>query len=161
MLRFSLAVLVSVAVAVSLAGCSGPADSGPARVAVSGTVTYNGSPVEGASVTFSPQDKGGLAAAGTTDAQGHFKLTTINADDGAVPGSYAVMISKTEGEAASGETQTEEEAYKQAFPGNQPAAESKAKDLLPAKYKDKATSGLTATVAESGKNDFTFELKDE
>lgn len=35
-----------------------------------------------------------------------------------------------------------------------------AQELLPAKYKNPATSGLTAKIAKDTKNEFTFELKD-
>ena len=157
MLRFSLSVLVCVVMVAGLVGC----DGGAGTVDVSGTVTYKGKPVEGASVIFAPTDSGGKSAAGTTDAQGHFTLTTLEAGDGAVPGAYAVTISKVEGGAAAGGTQTEEEAYESAFPGSDTEEAAEAKDLLPAKYKTAATSKLTATVEASGENDFPFELKDE
>jgi uncharacterized protein DUF6795 len=158
MLRFSLCVLACVALVVGLAGCGTTSDIGAASV--SGTVTYNGSPVEGATVSFVPTDDAGKMAAGTTDAQGKFTLTTVQAGDGAVPGAYQVAVSKIEGGAAAGETQTEEEAYAQAFPGSSPEKAPEVKDLLPAKYKDASKSGLTATVESGGGNDFPFELKD-
>jgi len=160
MLRFSLSVLVCVVMVAGLVGCDGGGGAG--TVAISGTVTYNGSPVEGASVVFAPTDSSGKTAAGTTDAQGNFTLTTIEAGDGAMPGVYTVTITKVEGGAAPGETQTEEEAYESAFPGSGTAAEpAEVKDLLPGKYKTAATSELTATVEAGGRNKFTFELKDE
>lgn len=161
MLRFSLSVLVCVVMVAGLVGCDGGGGAGTATV--SGTVTYNGSPVEGASVVFAPTDSSGKTAAGTTDAQGNFTLTTVEAGDGAVPGAYGVTVTKLEGGAAPGETLTEEEAYARHFPGSGTAAAQPAevKDLLPPKYKTAATSELTATVEAGGRNKFTFELKDE
>ena len=159
MLRFSLSLLVCVAVMVALTGCAPTNDVGAAKV--TGAVTYNGNPVEGATVSFVPSGEGGKMAAGTTDAQGKFTLTTVQAGDGAVPGAYQVAISKVEGSASSGEIQTEEEARAAAMPGSPgPVAVKEAKDLLPAIYKDSAKSGLTAEVTDSGPNNFTFDLTD-
>ncbi len=160
MFRISVCVLVCAAVAVALAGCNSP--GGVGATDVSGTVTYNGAPVEGATVSFVPTGDSGKVAAGTTDAQGKFSLTTVQPGDGAIPGAYQVAISKVEGAASSGGQQTEEEARQAAMPksGTAPAPAPEAKDLLPVKYKDATKSGLTADVQSGGKNDFTFDLKD-
>ena len=90
--------LCLVAVVVSLAGCgeSEPADR-LARVPATATVTYNGSPVEGAKVTFYPAGEGGKGAFGRTDSTGLAKLSTYDVEDGAVPGKYTVTVFKTEG----------------------------------------------------------------
>jgi hypothetical protein len=165
MLRFNLSMLVCVVMVAGLVGCGAGGGTDVGAVAVSGTVTYNGSPVEGATVVFAPTGTDGKSAAGTTDAQGHFTLTTVEAGDGAVPGAYGVTVTKSEGGAAPGGTQTEEEAYASGFPEGDGATATPAgpeiKDILPAKYKVAETSGLTATVEASGGGDFTFELKDE
>lgn len=121
--------------------------------AVTGTVTHNGTPVEGATVTFSPTGEG-RAASGITDAEGRFKLTTLAADDGAMPGVYSVAISKTSVQGAM--TVEESEAYLQKH--NQAPPAPVTKELLPVKYKNPAQSGLSATVNEGGENDFTFDL---
>jgi hypothetical protein len=130
----------------------------------------DGKAIEGAQVVFQPKT-GGQAASGTTDAQGKFQLTTFNPQDGAVVGSYAVTISKVEG--ASGpavnlEGLSEAEATKKAAEayyssaaakniGN-PKAKDASKDLIPAKYKDPGTSGLTADV-KAGGGEFKFDLQ--
>ncbi len=132
-------------------GCSGgPAanPNRPATVAVSGTVTYNGQPVDGATVTFLPQKPDGTGASGLTDAAGKFTLTAFAPGDGAVPGSYLVTVIKTE-VAGGGAVQEDSEAT--------PAAH---KSLLPEKYGNPQGSGFTADVKEGDKNEFTFELKD-
>ena len=160
MLRFSLSLLVCAALMVALIGCAPTNDVGAAKV--TGTVTYNGNPVEGATVSFVPSGEGGKMAAGSTDAQGKFTLTTVQAGDGAVPGAYQVAIAKVEGAGADRETQTEEEARATAMPGSPGAVApaTEAKDLLPENYKDAAKSGLTAEVTAAGPNDFTFDLTD-
>ena len=159
MLRFSLCVLVGAAVVVGLAGCAPTSDVGASTV--TGTVTLNGAPVEGATVSFVPADDAGKIAAGTTDAQGKFTLTTVKAGDGAVPGAYNVAISKVEGAVAAGGAMTEE-SRQASMPGaGRAPAPVEVKDLLPTKYKSAKDSGLTAEVKSGGGNDFTFTLEGE
>lgn len=139
--------LLAVAIMV-VVGCGAPDTSDrPATTAAGGTVTYNGAPVEGASVTF-VAEKGGKGAVGKTDAAGKFTLMTFEPGDGAVAGKYGVMVMKrTE--------QPEEEVEDPQAPAAPPV-----EDLLPKKYGNATTSGLTAEVTEAGKNQFTFELAD-
>lgn len=147
------ATILSPALTVLLlaAGCS-EKDTGPKRVQATGTVNYKGQPVEGASVILSP-DGAGQAATATTDGSGHFKLGTKEASDGAVPGKYKVMVSKTE-------TTTEE------IPETDPrygtvTPKTTVKEYLPAKYKDPAKSGLTAEIKDGENNVLPpFELTD-
>ena len=146
--------LVMLAALSVLVGCGGETELG-GTAAVTGTVTHNGQPVEGATVTFSPTGEG-RAASGTTGADGRFTLTTLMADDGAMPGAYNVGISKTETQGAM--TAEESEAYLQQH--NQPPPPPVTKEVLPAKYKNPLQSGLTATVSEGTENNFTFELAD-
>lgn len=131
-------------------GCSSPADTSnrPATVPVTGTVTYNGSPLEGATVAFLPKKPGDPGASGRTDASGKFSLTAFEPGDGAVPGSYLVTVTKTEAQGG-GEAQDDSEA-----PVTAP------KSLIPEKYNNPQGSGLTADVKEGDPNEFTFELKD-
>ncbi|MCH5373930.1 MAG: carboxypeptidase-like regulatory domain-containing protein, partial [Planctomycetes bacterium] len=58
---------------------------------VTGIVTLDGEPLEGAKVIFQP--KKGQPAAGITDGKGRYSLTTLENHDGAVPGQYRVIIS--------------------------------------------------------------------
>jgi hypothetical protein len=133
---------------VVLAGCGGP-KGGPATVEVTGTVTLNETPVEGASVLFSPEigsDDHRLASQATTDAQGRFKLTTHvgggKFKSGIVPGKYVVTITKLDTTAA-----------KNTF--------SPPKNLLPPKYADPKSSQLKAEVTTGQSNNFSFALKGE
>jgi len=86
---FPLLVLIAF-----VAGCGG---SSLKTYRVEGTVTHNGSPVEGASVTFTPADTSGSTAGGRTDAAGKYTLMTSFGANGAEPGTYTVTISKREG----------------------------------------------------------------
>jgi len=137
------------------AGCGGSAVD-PDRtetVPVTGTVTHNGEPVEGASVTFMAQSADGRGASGTTDASGEFTLTTFEPGDGAIPGSYRVKIAKTVVEGG-----PSEEEYQAAAARGMTLPQPEAKEMLPVKYKDVNTSQLTAEVKEDDDKEFDFAL---
>jgi hypothetical protein len=112
---------------------------------VTGTVTFNGNPVEGANVIFNPSTGSGqtLASQAVTGADGRFELKThIGAGEfkiGIVPGQYDVTISKLD---TSGISSTL----------------GPPKDLLPRIYRDPSTSGLKADVSADRENDFPFSL---
>jgi len=161
----ALLALVVIGVVFSL-GCPQQGADRPKTFPVSGTVTLNGQPVEGAIVTFVPT-AGGKGATGRTDASGKYTLTTFASGDGAVPGQYNVKIVKfettgTEAAAGPGGAEMDEEAYTAAQDAAQEGGEEEAagapKNLLPEKYADPATSGLKATVKE-GDNTIDFALE--
>lgn len=136
------------------AGCSG-SDSGESLGAsVSGTVTYNGNPVEGAMVTFRPASEGAQGAFARTDAEGKYELSSsAAATSGVVPGEYNVTVTKTEvGE--SNVASEEDPDYNPYATG-----QTKPKSVLPKKYADAKTSDLQFTVS-GGENDLPIELTD-
>jgi hypothetical protein len=156
---------------VSFVGCSG--GSGLETVPVSGVVTLDSQPVEGATVSFSPKSEGGVAAAGITDASGHFTLATTSGE-GAAPGAYAVTISKASAGGAqafqdprsSGGNLSQEDmkamsdiARQQA--GARPGSAAPAKSAVPEKYASADTSGFAAEVKSGEKNEFSFDMKSE
>ena len=145
-LRFSCG-LILICELVLLSGCSGGSDN-PQTVNVKGVVLYNGQPVEGADVIFTPT--AGRPASGRTNAQGEFTLKTFEEGDGALPGEHVVTVGKVESAARTG-----------GDPGRDPPSTAPvAKALLPAKYNDSRQSDLKASVTVAGPNDFKFELKD-
>ncbi len=64
-------------------------------VKVEGTVTLDGKPLEGATVTFVPASGEGKAVGGSTDKDGVFRLTTDKYGDGIARGEYNVVITIT------------------------------------------------------------------
>jgi hypothetical protein len=137
-----------------LAGCGPklPPGAKPTKP-VTVTVTYKGSPVEKAVVTFADQSDNPANANGITDAQGKAKLKTYVDGDGAAIGSHKVIITKME--AVGGQNVDVEDPK---YDPNAPP--STVKSHLPAKYSSQATSGLTAEVKEGGPGEFTFDLVD-
>ena len=131
-----------------LVGCGESA--GEPTVAVTGTVTQKGTPVEGAIVSFIGAD--GQTAVGLTDAAGKYSLTTRKKDDGAIPGDYKVSVTKFDGPkpTAGGTTQLKEGELHSADYTGEEAEAPPPQNLLPAKYAHPDTSGFTATVSAGG-----------
>jgi uncharacterized lipoprotein YajG len=88
-LRALPSVLFTLLAVGFLAGCSSEPER-PPTYPVTGTVTANGKPVAAASVIFGPVTPGVASAAGITDAEGKYRLTTFSAGDGAQAGEYRV-----------------------------------------------------------------------
>jgi hypothetical protein len=116
----------------------------PKTYPVQGVVRFKGKPVDGATVVFNSAEAN-RAAAGLTDSEGRFTLTTFDSGDGAVAGPQQVRISKVKTEQSSGNPELT-------------VAPPKETHLLPAKYADFNTSGLTADVKPDGENHFDFDL---
>src|SRR5262245_48469005 len=83
-----------VGLAMVLSAAAGCGKYTPVRV--SGEVTLDGAPVEGATVYFYAvgDDKEGRPAYGTTDKDGKFRLSTMGNEDGALRREYKVVIAK-------------------------------------------------------------------
>ena len=154
--------LVPATLLMTVVGCGGGGEGAGNRektVAVSGVVTFNNVPVEGATVTFSPgsgaaTDSKAKAAFGVTDANGTYHLTTYALNDGAIPGNYFVTVSKQF--PVERKPDPDEENY-------QPPEETEAKAPppttgLPPKYATPTSSGLKAEVKDSGAQTFDFKL---
>ena len=157
MKRVALLLACVVPVMVASFGCAPAGDDGPLRVPATVTISHNGSPVDGANVTFVPKGEG-QAAYGVTDAGGKAKLSTLGEDDGAIPGDYDVMVRKTETEASDVQVDSNEIG---AMPAGADATKPiETRNLLPEKYSAIGTTDLKATVTDNGENDFSFDLTD-
>ena len=130
-------------------GAAGCGRSLPRTVEVRGRVTLDGTPLEGAAILFQPVD-GGVPARGSSAADGSFVLTTFREGDGAVPGRHRIAVSKFE---ITGFEVTADGLDGPVAPGG-----VKERSLLPKKYSDPATSGLTAEVG-SGATEVSLTLE--
>ena len=89
--RRSLAVLAASGVLV-IASCGRDEDFGLGRLfPVSGTVTYNGKPLEKGQINFQPDDSKGVGAMGLIE-NGSYVMSTVGDKDGARPGKYKVTV---------------------------------------------------------------------
>jgi len=116
-------------------------------IPVTGRVLLDGVPVEAATVNFHSETED-LAAYGRTDADGRFRLTTYETNDGAVPGKHVVTIKKVITNTVLNPDDPEAEPLS-----------STEEWVIPERYSKKETSEQSAEVTEEGENDFTFELE--
>lgn len=131
--------------AVVLAGCGGKAVT-----PVQGVVALEGKPVAGATVLFMPEDdEGGRPASGYTLPDGTFRLTTYKPDDGALAGTYRVVVQKTS--AAKDRGEAERSAMERAKAKFEDKSAQKArKSALPEVYAKFETTPLRCTVPVPG-----------
>jgi hypothetical protein len=131
------------------AGCMAGCSEGPRLVKAGGTVKYQGKPLPGADVVFISEE-GSLPSIGRTDEQGRFELKT-NGRPGAPVDEYKVAITAVR------QKRAVSDAEAVGMTSEQIAANHES--LIPAKYNNKISSGLTATVSKDAKaNEFAFEL---
>ena len=119
---------------------------------VEGVITMDGSPLAGASVTFSPVSPDGNMGVGTTDSAGLYKIQTLQgaAGAGTTPGDYTVTVSKKDAKPS----------------GKQEMSESEGKmidimtytEVVPQKFTDKKTTPHKATVVAGVPNKFDFDV---
>ena len=153
----NLGYMLLLAVAFcSFVGCG--KDDGCRKV--TGVVTVDGSPVEGATVTFYNQDSNGPGGSGVTDAAGAYVLTSSISTEGGrgvPPGNYKVTIVKREKV-----VDPDEEAFEKGEITYDELQERKAKrgtyakveigaSLIPDRYMNINTTDLTATVTDDPK----------
>lgn len=147
--RYCCATLILTAI-----GC-GSGTPLPDTVPVTGVVSYQGNPVEGAQVVLNNMDPKGRAASGLTDKQGHFSLETYvdaaTRAKGAMPGEYKGTVTKVEQS-----TMSSEEMMKAAGQ-NKPVG---AKHLLPVKYGNLSTTDLIIKIEKGNKDPVKLDLKD-
>ena len=159
-----LLLLLAFGLTLLATGCGDKGPGRPDTAQVTGTVKYKGNPVEGATVTFMPAESKelrnqgkGNSAYGMTDKDGAFTLRTFNPDDGALPGSYIVTVTKFEKTAAESVPDVDSPDYN---PEEEMAPAKPPKNELPAKYETIQTSDLKAEIKSGSDNVIDLELKD-
>jgi len=157
MLRVCRGLLLVSLFGCLLVGCS-PERKGPETAKVTGLVTLDGEPVEGAMVNLIPSASGHTAYA-QTDKKGKFRIH-CQFGDGAVPGSYGIMVIKQVQEGGvEFENQAAVEAYIKEH-GKRPPR-PKTVDKLPNKYANPETSGFKTEIALTAKNYLELALESE
>lgn len=138
---FLLAASGLIVTMVFVAGCGKSDSSG--RLAISGSVTFQGKPLDQGNIQFTSADPSGKQAiSGGMIKDGKF---SVPADKGLPPGKYRVRITSTDAGSAAAP----------AMPGD-PAPV--AKERIPPEYSG-PDSKQEVTVTAGGKNDFQFDVK--
>ena len=131
-------VAVAIMLPVSVLGCGLGADP-HGRKALSGTVTFQGQPVDGGSIKFLALEENGLSA-GSLILQGKYQVPR---EQGLPAGTYRVMISALE------PTPTPTGA-----PGENPAPP--AKERIPAEFNVETKLKIEIKADQEAKFDFTI-----
>lgn len=142
-------ICVSTLLATSFCGCGSGVKNRPKLAKVRGVVTYKGEPVTDAAVSFM-MDGAPRAAAGRTDDEGRFQLTTFDTNDGAPIGTHKVTVAKVAA-APSVPMSVKDLAEK--------GAPKAPKGAIPLKYADPQKTPLQYTI-EEGSNEKEIELED-
>lgn len=129
------------------AGCGG--NDGPQRIAVSGTVTLDGTPMSFGLIRFIPRDEKAGPGAMAQIVGGEYKFDTEN---GPVVGTHRIEIEATDFQSFEIDDETAF-ALQMQTTGMSPLANNP----VPAIYN--TSSALTAAVTESGDQKFPFDLK--
>mgnify|MGYP004443190601 CR=1 FL=1 len=162
-MKLALAAMLTLAM-VCAVGCN----KDKAYKKVTGTVTYEGQPLEGALVMFYAQSPECETGAGTTDANGVYTITCGRSTQGGTglkPGEYKVTVAKYEviedpDQVAfdNGEIDYDELQRRKSVDGAY-ATTTAAKPLTPKKFISVTDTPFTATVTENVKsNVFDFNL---
>ena len=117
------------------AGCS--SDHGVQLAPVSGTVEYQGQPLEGAEIVFYPEQ--GRPAYGRVRGGQIQEVSTFDPNDGVTVGKCRVIVRALQGST---------DMY------------TPSKSLIPARYANADASGLTAEIAPGEKNVLSLKLSD-
>ncbi|WP_339727936.1 carboxypeptidase-like regulatory domain-containing protein [uncultured Gimesia sp.] len=171
-----LQIFLSLTVLSIVVGCSSDTPDIPDTASVSGTVTYKGEPLKGASIVFSntavkPTAKPAANATinAITDESGQFELKSYfgarTERKGVIPGTYKVTLLKMvpPGKMTAAEYQAKVTAANQIVSGGgvltQAQTPPELQQLLPRQYSDVTASKLEATVVADQENQFQFDLK--
>lgn len=137
-------VLLTGSLAVTIIGCGGGSDA-PELGAVKGTVQMDGKPLDGATVTFQPQE-GGRPSFGETDGEGYYELQYTADEAGAVVGKHRVSIS----------------TYREGDPGAEDPAEQKSQpERVPAQYNTQTELEAEVKPGTNPPIDFNLESQGE
>ena len=153
---------LAVPVLVVLASCGGTDDGLGKRYPVSGTVKYNGNPLEKGEISFVTEDMSKNFGATGIITNGSYTLSMGGNGDGAQVGKYKVTISSKEDYSEKAQADFQKVTGSTSpkvlgpFVGKAAAA---AKSLIPIGYGDPRTTTLKAEV-EAKSNTKNFDLSD-
>lgn len=127
-----------ITICLMVTGCSGSIDDAPEVAGVTGTVEFNGKPLEEGTIVFHPTS--GRSASGVIKGGKIVEVTTSTKGDGAPVGDNKVTIFSTK-------------------PDPKDLSGMGTISLIPEKYNDLKKSGLNAMIKGNEENTVTFDLK--
>ncbi|MDR2641968.1 MAG: hypothetical protein LBC74_04165 [Planctomycetaceae bacterium] len=150
---------ISLIILIFLGIFTGCSPAGVPVYSVTGTVTYQGKPVENALVSLIPESTEIRGASAMTNGNGQFVVVTQGAkENGAMLGEYKILVTKLIEVDDSGKEVIREQV-KYNPNNNHNEIQYQQKNLLPKKYTKRETTNLTVTVGKQ-KNHFKLALTD-
>lgn len=143
-------LIAIVMICCQISACSSRSQ-GPKLVPVEGKVIYKGAPLPNATVSFQPEK--GPAAVGRTNESGEFTLITTG-KPGAVEGTHKVSVKAVEGGMSAENVAFDSPEYDRMMKGQMP----KEKWLIPEKFGNPLTSGITETITAGKNHNLTIDL---
>lgn len=139
-----------------MTGCGGSKDPRHKDlVPASGTVFYNGTPVDGATIIFHHEDSSKQGGSAMSEANGTFALRTFDGL-GTYPGNYTVTVSKDKIL-----NQLSDEEYQRLDAEGKEAPPLRTESLVPKKYRMKTSSDIKVEIpAQGGNKELKIELVD-
>ncbi len=126
----------------------------PDMVPIRGEVVYNGKPLAEGNVVYLPATPGqGRQATGAIQPDGSFVMTTLKKGDGVMHGDYRIVVYAYEPHPGEPTSREQHEALAK-------SGENERGFLIPEKYTNPATSGLTDKVDQSHPGVKRIELND-
>lgn len=135
-LRKSACLLALLAVFIFL-GCG---SDGPVLAPASGSVLFEGEPLSSGSVMFQPKE--GRHSRANIQPDGTFVMSTVNEGDGATVGQHMVRVTSSQKPIVDAQGE-----------------ELVGRSLIPKKYSNFRTSGITVDVPPEGTDSISIELK--
>lgn len=144
--------LCAVACLLMASGCGSSADELD-LIPVRGEVTYNGQPLGEGTVVYLPETSSeGRQASGAIQSDGSFSLTTQKLDDGVKAGSYQIAVLAYKPQPAEPQSRVERDTLLQ--------QKGERGYIIPEKYTNPTTSGLTDVVGADHSGFKKIELTD-
>lgn len=147
-MKFWTTSICMTLVALNLTGC-GESGGLSGSVPVTGTVQFDGAPLEEGTVGFAPKDPANGQPATGHIKNGKFTMLTTASSPGVIAGDYLVRITSVDLGTA--------QALPPGVPPNPNAPPPEVLSLIPKKYGDIKTSGLEVSV-KPGMAPLNFEL---
>ena len=142
------------ALLLALSGCGESDPRHKELVPASGTIYYNGNPIDEAAIVFLHEDPTKQGGAAFYHSDGTFTLRTFGGN-GTYPGNYLVTVIKDKIISSLSE---EEIARRERESKDVPSPVVKSQ--LPQKYREKGTTDLTITIPPQGDKNLRIELSD-
>lgn len=160
MFRWRIAALAAALTAVAVAGCG----KSISYATVSGVVTHNGTPVDGARVIFHPttevDGKTGTSYSSLTDSSGKYLIAATDRSPGLPAGVYKVTVTKIEGKVGAGvEGMDAGQLEAQMSDIGATGGKGGPVNLLPKEYATAGSTKLSATLDAGPNKDVNFSLK--